>query len=119
MVCHVSPFAKEPKKLIRMNVNSGSQFYRSAKYESQGASTYSIWVEEHYTNKSRVSVHGAAYTATRYLIDCSKAQYRVTTKLHINPEGKLMGGGSTPHTRFKPFISQTIENSLFQLICLS
>lgn len=119
LICHVSTFAKEPKKLIRMNIDSGSEFYRSAKYELQSASTYSIWVEEHYTNKSRTRINGAAFTATRYLIDCRNDQFRISTKLHINSEGKFMGGGSTPHTKFASINSGTVENSLFQLICLS
>lgn len=119
LTCHVSAFAKEPKKLIRMNIDSGSEFYRSAKYELQSASTYSIWVEEHYTKKSKIRISGAAYTATRYLIDCSKTQFRISTRLHIDSKGQLAGGGSTPHTKFASINSETVENSLFQLICLS
>ena len=119
MLCSVSASAKEPKKMIRMNIDSGSEFYRSAKYELQSASTYSIWVEEQYTNKSRTRINGAAFTATRYLIDCRNDQFRISTKLHINSEGKFMGGGSMPHTQFATINSGTVESSLFQLICLS
>lgn len=119
MLCSVTTVAKEPKKLIRMQINSGSEFYRTAKYDSVAASTYSIWVEEHYTNKSRIRINGAAYTATRYLIDCSKTQFRISTRLNVDPKGQLMGGGSTPHTKFASINSGTVENSLFQLICLT
>lgn len=119
LLCAVSTFAKEPKKMIRMNIDSGSEFYRAAKYESVGASTYSIWVEEHYTNKSPRRINGASRSSTRYLIDCRKSQFRTSTKFHFDHTGKLMGGGSTPHTRFASISFGTVEQLLFQWICLS
>lgn len=119
MLCTVSVSAKEPKKMLRMNIDSGSEFYRAAKYEAVGASTYSIWVEEHYTNKSSRRINGASYSSIRYLIDCRKSQFRTSTKFHFDHTGKLMGGGSTPHTKFASINIGTVENSLFQLICMS
>lgn len=114
-----STSAKEPKKMIRMNIDSGSEFYRAPKYESLGASTYSIWVEEHYTNKSPRQFHGVSYSAKRYLIDCRNSQFRRTTTFHFDNTGKLMGGGSTPHTKFASINFGTVEQLLFQWICLS
>lgn len=119
LLCTLSASAKEPKKMIRMNIDSGSEFYRTAKYESVGASKYSIWVEEHYTNKSPRRINGASYSARRYLIDCRNSQFRTSTTFHFDNTGKLMGGGSTPHTKFASINFGTVEKSLFQLICLS
>lgn len=119
LLCAVSTFAKEPKKMIRMNLELGSEFYRAPKYESVGASTYAIWVEEHYTNKSPRQFHGVSYSAIRYLIDCRNSKFRRTTTLYFDKTGELRGRGSTPHTKFASIDFGTVEKSLFQWICLS
>lgn len=119
LLCSVNTYAKEKEKLVRMNFNSGSEFYRTADYQHREGSIYSISVEERYTEKSRTRISGAAYTRTKYLIDCKKTLYRVSLKMHVNPQGQFMGGGSTPHFRFTTIHPGTIEDSLYRFICLS
>ena len=119
VICQSSTFAKETTKLVRVKVNSSSEFYRAANYRQINGSTYSILVEEHYTPNSLRRISGAAYHKTLYILDCKKDLYRIDLRMHFDSKDKLIGGGSTPAFRFSPITTDTIEESLYKTICLS
>lgn len=119
VICQSSTFAKETTKLVRVKINSSSEFYRAANYRQINGSTYSILVEEHYTQNSVRRISGAAYHKTLYILDCNKDLYRIDLRMNYDSQNKLMGGGSTPAFRFSPITKNTIEESLYKTICLS